>query len=49
MSKKKDTYSEPKIIEYPNAVVRVYSPILTSEEREKRMKEIGKAAAQLLR
>ena len=41
-------YILKKVIESPDAAVRVYSPILTAEERARRMKEIHKAAARLL-
>ena len=47
--KQKDTYSEPKIFNYPNAVIKVYSPILTDEERKRRMEQIAKSAANLLK
>lgn len=47
--KKKDTYSEPKTFNYPNAVVKVYSPILTEEERKRRMDAIAKSAERLLK
>lgn len=46
--KQKDTYSEPKTYIYPNAVVKVYTPILTEEERKKRMAQIAKSAERLL-
>lgn len=46
--KQKDTYSEPKTLEYQGAVVKVYSPILTEEERKRRMAQIAKSAARLL-
>ena len=46
--KEKDKYSEPKTYIYPNAVVKVYSPILTEEERKRRMEQIAKSAARLL-
>ena len=46
--KEKDKYSEPKIFTYPNIIARVYSPILTDEERAKRMAEIAKSAERLL-
>ena len=49
MKKEKDKYSEPKTFYYPNAVVKVYSPILTEEERERRMAQIAKSAAALLK
>lgn len=48
MKKEKDKYSEPKTFYYPNAVVKVYSPILTEEERQRRMAQIAKSAAELL-
>lgn len=47
--KEKDTYGEPKTIEFPNAVVKVYSPILTEEERKRRMEMIAKSAERLLK
>ena len=47
--KQKDTYSEPKIIELEGCVAKVYSPILTDEERQRRMKAIAKSAERLLR
>ena len=49
MEKAQDTYMEPKVYEYPNAIIRVYRPILTEAERAKRMKEIHKAAEALLK
>lgn len=45
---KKDVYSEPEIIEKNNIIARVYSPILTEEERNKRMEQIKQAAIRLL-
>lgn len=47
--KTQDTYGEPIIFNFPNATVRVFRPILTPEERERRMKIIHNAAADLLR
>lgn len=47
--KQKDTYSEPKIFTYPGIVAKVYSPILTEEERKRRMENIAKSAARLLK
>ena len=49
MKKTQDEYMEPKVYEFPNAIVRVYRPILTDEERARRMKEIRKAAEALLK
>ena len=43
-----DSYKEIKTFNYPNAVVRVYIPDLTEEERTRRMNEIKKAASRLL-
>ncbi len=43
-----DTYKEVRTFRYDNAVVRVHIPDLTEEESARRMKEIKKAAAQLL-
>ena len=47
--KKADTYNEPIILEFPNATVRVFRPILTDEERKRRMKRIHDAAAELIK
>jgi len=38
-----------KTFEFPGLVARVFSPILTDEERERRMKSIHKAATNLLK
>ena len=43
-----DVYGEPEIFYYPNAVVKVYCPILTEEERERRMERIKQAAVRLI-
>ena len=45
---KNDIYGEPEIIKYKNIVATVYSPILTDEEREKRMDNVKKAAVRLV-
>ena len=45
---KGDIYGEPTIIKVGNNVARVYSPILTDEERERRMERIKKAAVELV-
>ena len=45
---KNDTYGEPIIIKVNNNVARFYSPILTPEERERRMERIKQAAVQLV-
>lgn len=41
--------SETKVFTYPNAVVRVHFPDLTDEEQKRRMKQLHKAAAELLK
>ena len=46
---KNDTYNEAILIESPDAVIRVYRPVLTDEERNRRMKRIHDAAAELLK
>lgn len=43
-----DIYGEPEIIKYKNIVATVYSPILTEEERNKRMERIKQAAVRLV-
>lgn len=44
-----DTYADPIIFNFPNATVRVFRPILTPEEHDRRMKRIHDAAADLLK
>lgn len=46
--KNKDVYGEPVIIRKGNIVAKVYSPILTDEEREKRMEKIKQASIRLV-
>jgi hypothetical protein len=45
---KNDTYGEPEIIQGNNIVAKVYSPILTDEERERRRDGIKQAAVRLV-
>lgn len=45
---KNDIYGEPEIITYKNIIARVYSPILTEEERKKRMERIKQATIRLV-
>ena len=45
---KNDVYGEPEIIEYKNIIAKVYSPIITDEERERRREIIKRAAVQLV-
>ena len=44
MKKSQDIYMEPEVYHYDNCIVRVYRPILTEEERARRMEAIKKAA-----
>ena len=46
--RQQDTYKEVRIFQRGNITARVYIPDLTPEERERRLKEIGKAAARLV-
>lgn len=48
MKKGQDVYQEPQIITFPGMIVRVYRPVLDDEERARRMKQITKAASDLL-
>lgn len=45
---KNDVYGEPEIFKKNNIVAKVYSPILTDEEREKRMERIKQACVRLV-
>lgn len=42
-------YIHTKTIESPGFTVRVFQPVLTEEERNRRMKAIHKAAADLIK
>ena len=44
----RDIYGEPEIIKHKNIVATVYSPILTEEERNRRMERIKQAAIRLV-
>lgn len=46
--KTQDTYQDPVIFNFPGMVARVYHPILTEKEREKRLNAIKEAAVRLL-
>lgn len=48
MKKIQDVYMEPESLHLDNCIIRVFRPILTDEERERRMERIKKAAAELL-
>lgn len=43
-----DVYGEPEIIKSGNIIAKVYSPILTDEERERRMEKIKQACVRLV-
>lgn len=45
---KNDIYGEPEIIKKGNIIARVYSPIITEQERERRMNLIKQASVQLV-
>ena len=45
---KNDIYGEPEIIERKNIIARVYSPILTEQEREKRLTAMRKASVSMV-
>lgn len=47
--KTQDTYQEAKTFSFPGLTARVYIPMLTEEERTRRMNAIHKQAANLLR
>ena len=49
MSKCQDVYQEPIIMNMQGCVARIYRPILTPEERAKRMKAIHDAAEKVLK
>ena len=43
MKKSQDIYMEPEVFRSDNCTVKVYRPILSEEERERRMEQIKKA------
>ena len=43
-----DVYMEPEVYRHNNCIVRVYRPILTDEERARRMEAIKKATVDLV-
>lgn len=42
-------YNFCKEIEFPTGIVRVYRPVLTDEERERRQKQLHDATANLIK
>ena len=49
MNKEENKYNNPIIITFPNMVARVFAPVLDPEERERRMKEIHRATANVFK
>ena len=47
-SQSQDVYGEPMVFKFPGLTAYVYQPILTDEERARRMKVIEAAAAAVL-
>ena len=45
---KNDIYGEPEIIKSGNIIARVYSPIITEEERERRIAAMRKASVSMV-
>ena len=45
---KNDIYGEPEIIKRENIIAKVYSPIITEEERERRMAAMRKASVSMV-
>ena len=45
---KNDIYGEPEIIERKNIIARVYSPIITEEEKERRISAMRKASVSMV-
>lgn len=48
MKCQRDMYGEPTVCKSPGWVIRIYRPILADEERDRRMEQIARAAAELL-
>ena len=45
---KNDIYGEPEIFKSGNIIAKVYSPILTEEERERRIAAMRKASVSMV-
>lgn len=45
---KNDIYGEPEIIKTKNIIAKVYTPIITKEEKERRMELVKKASVSLV-
>lgn len=46
--KRQDTYKEVRTLKFGENIVRVHIPDLTSAERERRLKDIGRLAGEML-
>jgi hypothetical protein len=46
--KQQDTYKEVRTLKFGENIVRVHIPDLTSAERERRLKDIGRLAGEML-
>ena len=45
---KNDIYGEPEIIKTENIIARIYSPIITEEEKERRLADMRKASVSMV-
>ena len=45
---KNDIYGEPKVIKSDNIIARVYSPIITEQEKDRRMTAAKKASVSMV-
>ena len=45
---KNDIYGEPEVIESANIIARVYSPIITKQEKDRRMTVAKKASVSMV-
>lgn len=46
--RKQDEYKLDRTFTFPNAVVRVYRPVITEEERTRRMNNLKEATARFM-
>ena len=44
-----DIYTLERTIEFPNMIARIFRPVLTTEEKSKRMQNIHKASSNLMK
>ena len=45
---KNDIYGEPEVIKSGNIIARVYSPIITEQEKDRRMAAMRKASVSMV-